>query len=70
MSEILYPSDFAKLFGIKEKDLPSECLNFILNNDFSYKKITQKESELLSLKALKIVDSDDLTISGIDKKHP
>ena len=69
MNDALNPSDFAKLFGIKEKDLPSECLDFILNNDFSYENINKKDSELLSLKALKIIDSGALTISGVDKKQ-
>ena len=62
------PESISELLGINSKDLPKSCFDFIGENDFGYITITRVERDTLLLKALKKVDSGELSISGKQKK--
>jgi len=64
----LTPELFAKLLGIKTKDLSKSCIDFIGKKDFRFNIANDSKRENLILKALKIVDSGELSISGKHKK--
>ena len=66
--ESITTSSFAKLLGVNVNDLPRSCVDYINKQDFRYSVASGDERETLLLKAVKIVDSGNLSISGKHKK--
>ena len=62
------PESFSELLGITIKDLPKSCVEFMGENDFEYRTISKEERDTLLLKAIKVVDSGQLSKSGKQKK--
>jgi len=63
------PKLFSELLGIKSKELPELCIDYFYENNMRYRTITNEERDALLLKALKKVDSGELSISGKQKKY-
>ncbi len=64
----LLAADFARLFGIQQKEFPPEILRIIQTRDFRYSKIRgSKRGEVIAGIAKRIQDGD-FWISGPDKK--
>lgn len=64
----LTPQDFSKLFGVSSCEFPDYCNKYIQQNDFRFRLVTGKERDSYLLKAIKQVDSGELTISGPEKQ--
>jgi hypothetical protein len=60
--------DFAALFGTSEEDIPDDCRELILGQDFRYKRLSPAERDGVLLGILKTIDSDKLNIAGKGKK--
>jgi len=60
--------DFSKLFGVSINEFPDYCIEYIQKNDFRFRWVTGEEREGYLLKAIKRVDSGELTISGPQKQ--
>ena len=63
----LTPELFSELLGIKNKDLPKSCIDFIECNNFSYSNITGLDKEDLLLEVLKNINSNKFTISNEER---
>lgn len=59
--------DFAEIFGISSKELPSECIDIINKSNFNYRLASFEERENLLLRAIKVL-FDELKVSGLSRK--
>lgn len=64
----LTEKDFANLVGSSVGDLPRECRKLLSSYDLSFKKVNTKRRDEIILNILKKINSEDLTVSGIDNK--
>ena len=63
-TQSITPELFSELLGVKSKDLPESCVNFIGQNNFSYTNVTENDKENLYLEVLKKINSNKFTISN------
>jgi len=61
--------DFSRVFCIPVEDMPLDCWNIINSMDFRYKKLNSLERDQAIRDILKRINSDNLWISGADKKN-
>jgi len=60
--------EFSILFGIKEEEMPLECLEIIEKRDFKYSFFSQKDRDDIILDIMHKIDNKKYTTSGKDKK--
>lgn len=60
--------DFAKLFGIKQIDIPRNCRALIASYNFKYQDVAPAKRDEIITQVLKKVDSGKLSVSGKMKK--
>ena len=60
--------DFADMFGTTLDDFSDICKELIEQSDFRYQKITDIERDDIILDVIKQLDSDDLPVSGQDRR--
>ncbi len=61
-------SDFSRLFDTTTDDIPSTCREIIATKDFRYRKLHDGARDRILTTILKRIDSDDMWVSGPDKK--
>lgn len=62
-------NDFAQLFGAKEEELSVKCKTLIEEMDFRYQIVSDEERDQLILSILKRISSDELKVSGEERKY-
>lgn len=65
---ILTLDNFSILFGTTIEDIPFDCREIIKKEDFRYRKLSSTERDHTLLNILKRINSEDMWISGPDKK--
>ena len=62
-------SEFSKLFGVTEEEIPTECIDLINKKDFRYSFFSQEDRDSLLLKRFKIIHKKEFTVSGKEEKE-
>ncbi len=65
----LGPKEFAAFFGVSKKDIPSDCLDIINQNNFCFRKINPNKRDEIILKIIRAINSGSLfSVGGEDGK--
>jgi len=64
MKPTLKKEDFANLFGIKENELPSGCVDMIKSFNFNYSVIEGSQRDKLLLNIFKRIDAGEFSLAG------
>ena len=61
--------DFARSFGTTVENIPDECRSLINTMDFRYKRLNPDKRDRTVLQILKKINSNELSVSGREKKE-